>query len=149
MAFSVQMKPAKSVRYLVCRVGDRVYAFAVNHVREVVDNPGAVGIPGAVEQVAGLINIRGKLLTLVNGSKVLGQGGSSGEKVVVVETAGTQYGVLVDEVVELAQLSMEDEQIAIPEGMPPSLIAGLARFGTEVAGIVDLPALIEPVRSER
>jgi chemotaxis signal transduction protein len=61
-------------RLLVFRVGTLACAAEVDQVREILPRLPTTRIPGAPPVVAGLVNIRGTLVTVVEGWRALGQG---------------------------------------------------------------------------
>jgi chemotaxis signal transduction protein len=63
-----------SARLLVFRVGTLACAAEVDQVREILPRLPTTRIPGAPPVVAGLVNIRGTLVTVVEGWRALGQG---------------------------------------------------------------------------
>ena len=67
------MSEANLVRLLVFRVGNLVCAAEVDAVREILPRLPTTRIPGAPPVVAGLANVRGTLVTVVEGWRALGQ----------------------------------------------------------------------------
>ena len=62
-----------SARLLVFRVGTLACAAEVELVREILPRLPTTRIPGAPSVVAGLVNVRGTLVTVVEGWRALGQ----------------------------------------------------------------------------
>ena len=62
-----------SARLLVFRVGTLACAAEVDLVREILPRLPTTRIPGAPSVVAGLVNVRGTLVTVVEGWRALGQ----------------------------------------------------------------------------
>jgi chemotaxis signal transduction protein len=62
-----------SARLLVFRVGGLACAAEVDQVREILPRLPTTRIPGAPPVVAGLVNVRGTLVTVVEGWRALGQ----------------------------------------------------------------------------
>ena len=60
-------------RLLVFRVGTLACAAEVDLVREILPRLPTTRIPGAPPVVAGLVNVRGTLITVVEGWRALGQ----------------------------------------------------------------------------
>ena len=60
-------------RLLVFRVGNLACAAEVDLVREILPRLPTTRIPGAPPVVAGLVNVRGTLVTVVEGWRALGQ----------------------------------------------------------------------------
>src|SRR5216117_388243 len=71
-ASSHQMGDAQVVRLLVFRVGNLTCAAAAEVVREILPPLNTTRIPGAPPVVAGLVNVRGTLVTVVEGWRALG-----------------------------------------------------------------------------
>lgn len=67
------MSDATRARLLVFRVGTLVCAAEVDQVREILPRLPTTRIPGAPPVVAGLVNVRGTLVTVVEGWRALGQ----------------------------------------------------------------------------
>jgi purine-binding chemotaxis protein CheW len=67
------MSEATRARLLVFRVGTLVCAAEVDQVREILPRLPTTRIPGAPPVVAGLVNVRGRLVTVVDGWRALKQ----------------------------------------------------------------------------
>src|SRR5207247_9103863 len=72
-ASSHPMGDAQVVRLLVFRVGSLACAAASEVARGVLPRVDTTRIPGAPPVVAGLVNVRGTLVTVVEGWRALGQ----------------------------------------------------------------------------
>src|SRR3989442_10230054 len=81
------MSEAGAVRLLVFRVGTLTCATEAEAVREILPRLETTRIPGAPPAVAGLVNVRGTLITVVEGWRALRQPEPSAE-------AGRPTGVL-------------------------------------------------------
>src|SRR5256885_10670433 len=109
-ASSHQMGDAQVVRLLGFRVENLTCAAAAEVVREILPRLETTRIPGAPPVVAGLVNVRGTLVTVVDGWKALGQpepaarteGGGAGT-LVLLQIGGEQktIGFTVDEAVDM------------------------------------------------
>src|SRR5256714_11859290 len=98
------------VRLLLFRVGGLVCAAEAERVREIVPWFEPTRIPGAPPVVAGVVNVRGTLVTVVEGWRALRQpepaadgGGRGSGTTVLLEVGGGKkvLGFTVDEVVDL------------------------------------------------
>ncbi len=95
---------APTVGGLVVRVGGSRWFIPVAGVIEVLRDAVIVRVPGAIPAVRGMVNHRGRIITVVDPTRALelpGEGAEAGE-VVVVEVAGRRFAVAVDGVVELS-----------------------------------------------
>src|SRR5438128_6638893 len=70
---SLRMSDAGVVRLLLFRVGSLVCAAEAERVREILPRLQPTRIPGAPPVVAGVVNVRGTLVTVVEGWRALRQ----------------------------------------------------------------------------
>ena len=135
------------VRLLVFRVGDLTCAVPVEATREIVPLEPATRIPGAAASVQGLVNVRGTLLTVVDGQRLLGREATEPpQSVLVLEQAGRAVGLAVDRVLDLLTLPAKDLQDR--EGLPgldPRLVRAVGRRDGHLFVVLDTEALLAPV----
>lgn len=89
---------------LVVRVARARWFLPLDGVVEVLRKPVVVRTPATPANVLGLVNHRGRVLTVADPIRALelpGTGGSAGD-VVVVEAGGRRFALGVDAVIELA-----------------------------------------------
>jgi purine-binding chemotaxis protein CheW len=142
------MADSAPVRLVVFRVGELVCAVPVAAVREIIPAQPATRIPGAPPAVDGLVNVRGTLLTVVNGRTVLDRPEPPGpdRSVLVLEVAGKWLGLEVDDVLDL--LEVPGHSLAPKEALPgldPRLVRAVGRRGDEVFVVLDTEALLAPL----
>jgi len=167
-----------SARLLVFRVGTLACAADVDQVREILPRLPTTRIPGAPPVVAGLVNVRGTLVTVVEGWRALGlpplSPSPSPDEAVTGSTlilemgkgkgeetgnggggeARKLIGFTVDEVMDMlasAETTLEDRK-GLP-GVDPTLVRAVGRRNGELFIVLDVAALLGPilnfVRSER
>ncbi|HET8712215.1 MAG TPA: chemotaxis protein CheW [Gemmatimonadales bacterium] len=157
-----------SARLLVFRVGTLACAAEVDLVREILPRLPTTRIPGAPSVVAGLVNIRGTLVTVVEGWRALGQetppvrpsadlptdqdpdaqgstiilelgrDGDNGERRLI--------GVTVDAVMDMlagGDVTLEDRQ-GLP-GVDPTLVRAVGRRNGQLFIVLDVAALLGPI----
>lgn len=148
------MSDAALSRLLLFRVGTLVCAADLDVVREILPRLETTRIPGAMPFVAGLVNVRGQLVTVVEGRRALGQsaaglpaGETSGTTILV--TAGEQrrlLGLAVDEVVDLMTVATgELEPREALAGVDPILVRAVGRREGQAFVVLDTDALLAPV----
>ena len=146
------MGDAQVVRLLVFRVGNLTCAAAAEVVREILPRLTTTRIPGAPPVVAGLVNVRGTLVTVVEGWKALGQPEpaerTEGGTTVLLQIAGGQktIGFTVDEVVDMLAVDAEalEPRQALP-GLDPKLVRAVGRRRDQLFVLLDTDALLGPV----
>jgi len=144
------------------RVGRLVCAAEAERVREILPRLQPTRIPGAPPVVAGVVNVRGTLVTVVEGWRALRQpepqpdgegggagGGGSGTTVLLEVGAGKKVlGFTVDEVVDLVSVGGEglDRRQALP-GIDPTLVRAVGRRAGQLFVVLDTDALLTPILS--
>jgi chemotaxis signal transduction protein len=160
-----------SARLLVFRVGTLACAADVDQVREILPRLPTTRIPGAPPVVAGLVNVRGTLVTVVEGWRALGlpplsptpspEAGATGSTIILelgtAEDAGNGgqggpgtgrklIGFTVDEVMDLlavGETTLEDRN-GLP-GVDPRLVRAVGRRDGELFIVLDVAALLGPI----
>jgi purine-binding chemotaxis protein CheW len=143
------MRDLAGVRILVFRVAERLYAAEVGAVREILPRQEATRIPGAEGAVVGLINVRGRLVPLMDGSRALGHSTDGGGRtIVLLEVDEQMVGFTVDEVIDLVTVAADDlsDRGDLP-GVDPRLVRAVGRRGDDSVVLLDLEALLTPILS--
>ena len=151
------MSDAGVVRLLLFRVGGLVCAAEAERVREILPRLEPTRIPGAPPVVAGVVNVRGTLVTVVEGWRALrlpepsadGGVGGSGTTVLLEVGGGKKVlGFTVDEVVDLVSVGGEtlDRRQALP-GIDPTLVRAVGRRAGQLFVVLDTDALLTPILS--
>ncbi|HEX9283449.1 MAG TPA: chemotaxis protein CheW [Gemmatimonadales bacterium] len=152
------MSDAGVVRLLLFRVGPLVCAVEAERVREILPRLQTTRIPGAPSMVAGVVNVRGTLVTIVEGWRALRQpppdpaadaAGGSGTTVLLELDGGKKLlGFTVDEVVDLLSVGGEalEGRQALP-GIDPTLVRAVGRRAGQLFVVLDTDALLSPILS--
>jgi chemotaxis signal transduction protein len=161
--------PASSGRLLVFRVGTLACAAEVDQVREILPRLPTTRIPGAPPVVAGLVNVRGTLVTVVEGWRALGlpapppspSPDAPAGSTIILEVARDiereresetvprrVIGFTVDEMLDMlapTEQALEDRQ-GLP-GVDPTLVRAVGRrhAGGELFIVLDVAALLGPI----
>ena len=110
--------------HLVCfRVGKETYGVDIFVVREIVKAQEITSVPGASDYLLGIINLRGKIISVVDLAQRLGLGKSKvdrGSRILVVDLDGFTVGFLVDAATEVLKLAPESIEAA-PEELKGSV----------------------------
>ena len=96
-------------QFVTFRLGPEWYAVPIAQVREVVRCGQISYLPSAPPHVAGVINLRGNIITVTDPKRLFGQSSpalTGQHRVVVIETAAAETGLLVDEVGEVAAVAL-------------------------------------------
>lgn len=144
------MADISSSRLVLFRLGSLPCAAPASVVREVIPAGQPTRIPGAASSVAGLLNLRGALLTVVDGRRALGLTGvqAQPESVLVVDRDAKIFGLAVDEVLDLIDVAQSDLTLGetLP-GVDPRLVQAVGRHDGRVFAVLDVRALLTPAIS--
>lgn len=101
---------AKAGQYLTFRLTDRPYGVPIASVREINRIGDIAPVPQAPAFVAGVMNLRGKVIPVVNLRAKFGFADAAHTKetcIIVIEGRDGQVGVIVDSVAGVVELSHE------------------------------------------
>jgi purine-binding chemotaxis protein CheW len=126
------------------------YAVAIEAVQEIVPYRVATRLPGAPSHVVGLINLRGRLVTVTDlavqlGSRTAGGERPEGGSIILVESGARTVGMMVDEVRDVRPIVPGTVEPIQRDEATPGMLQSLARFGDGVAVVLDPNALVAHV----
>lgn len=116
------------------QVGGQLCGLPVQAVRDVLGPQTITRVPLASPEIAGNLNLRGRIVTTIDLRQRLGlpiPDGTGAAMSVVTEHGPELYALLVDRVLEV--VSVAERKLA---PLPPMLASGWSRFGT---GVYQLP----------
>ena len=102
----------ESKQVVVFQLQGEEYAVDIKIVNEVIETPKIKPIPQSEEYVEGIVNLRDKVVPIINLGKALNLPGNGNSKVIVVETHGKTVVLIVDAVSEI--LEVEGKNISPP-----------------------------------
>jgi purine-binding chemotaxis protein CheW len=123
------------------RQGDVVceYGVPITQVQEIITMTRPTQLPQAPDFVEGIINLRGKIIPIIDLKKRFQMGNSDitrDTRSVVVEVEGQTVGIIVDEVSEVLRLASSDIEPA------PAIIGGITAEYLTGVGKIDGRLLI-------
>lgn len=142
------MGDSGAVRLVLFRLGSVLWAIPATVVREVTNAERPTRIPGSDRIVAGLINLRGTLLTVLDGRRGVGltDSGVEAGSILVVEQGGRSYGLSIDEVLDLIDVRSEDlTEGGAPPGLDARLVRAQGHHGGRAFAVLNTEALFAPV----
>ena len=118
-------------KYIVFSLGDEEYGLPVLQVHEIVRLTELIKVPHSREYFMGLMDIRGRVLPVINLKRKLGihldEEESALDRAIILETGGRRVGLSVDKVSHVVRLASEE----IDSG-PPTVKTVSTRFITGV-----------------
>jgi len=123
-------------------LGKEEYAISINQVKEIIHYKDATKLPNTPEYVEGIITLRGKIISVVNLALrlELAISKNSDKRVLIIETAGREIGIVVDEVTEVIRL--QDSAIdPSPTATGNDYIRGIGKEGNRLLILLDVDKL--------
>ena len=132
--------------YVTVRIGDQLYGASVGEIREVFSPQGVTQVPGAPTEIAGLLNLRGRIVTAIDARRRLGVEPRSPDASCMalgMEIGQELYGVLVDSVGEVMRLKTDtlEPTPAHLDARWHAVIKGVHRLENELLAVLDVRAL--------
>ncbi len=131
---------------VICQLGDESYGLDIGSVYEIIRFQECTAVPASPRFVDGVINLRGRIIPVMDMASRFGQRRSETTKstrIIVAGTNGRRVGLVVDAVTEVLMLS-DDAVEPTPEvasGYDAAYIRGIAKLGEELVILLDLRAL--------
>ncbi|MGB9791449.1 MAG: chemotaxis protein CheW [Thermacetogeniaceae bacterium] len=120
----MEAKGFSEVQLVIFRLGSEEYGVPITQVQEIIHYSPPRKMPGTPPFVEGIINLRGKVIPVIDLKKRFELKGteesSEDARIVVVDVGGHTVGVIVDEVSEVLRLPSSSID------PPPPIIAGIA-----------------------
>lgn len=147
LAFQGKVAGFAGVRLVVFRVADLVFAVEAAAVKEVLPRRRATRIPGADDAVEGLINVRGRLVTLVNARRALNHPpGSCDGPIILLDVGAQTAGLAVDDVLDLFSVAYDElAERDVLLGIDPALVKAVGRQSGVSFVLLDVEALLGPI----
>lgn len=136
-------------KFVVFCIGQEEYAVPISQAKEIIIYTAPTKIPSNMEGMLGVINLRGKILPLIDLGKKLNIESKkeiNEQKIIIIENTDRAFGTIVDDV---------EEVMKIPEGNTHKIsdalfkeskyIIGIARIDNRLIIIIDLNLLGEEV----
>lgn len=122
------------------------YGVPLADVLEVIDDIRCTAVPGAPPEVVGLALVRDEPLLVLSLAGLLGLEQKDGNIVVVISLDAQRYGLLVDEVVDIASF---DDQAFREMDEPDSALSGVLVQDERLCGMLDPGGMLPASRQKR
>ncbi len=142
---------AKEGKYLTFALGHEEYGLEILGVREIIGLMDITGVPQMPEYVKGVINLRGKVIPVIDLRLKFGMARQDYTKetcIIVINVSNTLMGIVVDRVCEVLDISKENIEPAPSFGtkLRTEFITGMGKVGDKVKILLDIEkVLIEAV----
>jgi len=145
---SIEMANSSALHAVIFRIGEVVCAAPAGIVREILPRLPATRIPGVPDSVEGLVNVRGTLLTVLDGHLLLQQERRPSDEgaIVVLEVKGRAYGLGVGQVLDFLEVPAASV-VARQElpGVDPRLVKAVGLESNRHFILLDVEAVFAPI----
>jgi purine-binding chemotaxis protein CheW len=131
------------------KVGRETYGVPITSLHEIVRVPEITAVPDAPDYLEGVINLRGKIVSVMDLRKRFGDPHAKlgrQNRILVVEHAGRLVGLIVDsasEVLKIPSDAVEAPPAVFQEG-GLNCVTGLGKVGGRLVVLLDMSKLLAP-----
>ncbi len=130
------------------KVGRETYGVPITSLHEIVRVPEVTAVPDAPEYMEGVINLRGKIVSVLDLRKRLGEVAvepNRRNRILVVEHRGKLSGLIVDSASEVIKIPAADVEPSPTESLDGGLncVTGLGKYQGRLIVLLDMAKLLE------
>ena len=138
----------KDLQIVGFRIGDETYGVRISAVREIVRVPAITAVPNAPDYIEGVINLRGKIIPVMDLRKRFGIKNVEPNKknrILVVELENKVLGLIVNSASEVLKIPPSD--IEMPNTMfqegEVSYVTGVGKLHGRLVILLDIGKLLQ------
>ena len=137
---------------LTILIAGQRFGIPILQVQDVLGESRVTKIPLARPEIAGVLNLRGRIITAINVRKGLGLGEADHERTrmsVVVEHENELYSLIIDEIGDVMSLKNKDLK-PVPGTLDPvwrDVSCGIYRLDKELLVLLDVPKFLSTVHT--
>ena len=130
------------------RVGRETYGVPITALHEIVRVPEITAVPDAPDYVEGVINLRGKIVSVLDLRKRLGEAAiapSKRNRILVVEHRGRLCGLIVDSASDVLKIPVADIDPSPTDFVEGGLncVTGLGKYQGRLIVLLDIAKVLE------
>jgi purine-binding chemotaxis protein CheW len=136
------------VEYVTATIAGQLFGMPIADVQDVFAPERLTRVPLARHEIAGLLNVRGRILTIIDMRRRLGMEPREEDRralAVGIERNGESYGLLIDKVGEVLKLparGFEDNPINLDRTLA-QVSAGVHRLDGKLMVVLDLDRVLD------
>lgn len=134
--------------YVTVTIAGQLFGLAIEQVQDVFMPAAITEVPLAAPEVAGVLNLRGRIVTAIDMRKRLNLPASkngASRMAVGIESKGESYGIVIDDVGEVLRLPRSTIE-ANPANLDPrwaSISSGVQQLDGELMVILDVERVLD------
>lgn len=135
------------IQYVTVFIGGQLFGLPIHKVHDVFVPESMTRVPLSAPEVAGVLNLRGRIVTAINMRRRLGlpqREGNHGIMAVGIEYRGESYGLIIDEVGEVLNLDAAGRE-ANPANLDArwaEISGGVHRLSGQLMVILDVERVL-------
>jgi chemotaxis signal transduction protein len=135
--------------YMTFSLSERFYAFPAEQIIEIVQLPDLTVLEKMPEHIVGMLNLRGKIISVVDLRKFLGLPQTpftSEDQVLIIQSENKTIGIITDTVNDVIQFNtkfLED----VPYQSQDKYISGIYKNNDNIVALLDLKAIISDINT--
>jgi purine-binding chemotaxis protein CheW len=143
-----QEQSARVIEYVTVSIGDQLFGLPISRVQDVFVPGKLTQVPLASDDIAGVLNLRGRIVTAIDMRRRLGmpeRGARTESMAVGIDCNGESYGLVIDSIDEVMKLS-EDSREKVPVNLDARLArvaAGVHRLENQLLVVLDVDRLLD------
>ena len=136
-------------QFVVFKLGENEFAVTIQQVQEILALGTLARVPKVPDFIEGIVNVRGKIIPVLNLARRLGLPGRSRDqdtRIIVVEVAEQTVGMIVDivtEVIKFPASAVEPPPLLITT-VSPKFVTGVGKLEKRILVILNLDRLLSP-----
>ncbi|MFG1421480.1 chemotaxis protein CheW [Roseixanthobacter liquoris] len=139
-------------QFVTVRIGPQLFGLPIEAVQEVFVPDHITHVPLCIPQIEGVLNLRGRIVTMVNMRRLLGlPDGGRASMAVGIEHKGESYGLIIDSMGEVMMLDHASRE-ANPTNLDPQwagLATGVHRLPSELLLVLDVELALARLTTDR
>lgn len=142
------MKKTGDIEFVTVMIGEQLFGLPIDRVHDVFAAERVTRVPMARGEIAGILNLRGRIVTAIDMRKCLdlpAKEDISNQMAVGIEFGGESYGLLIDEVGEVMKL-LAAQQEPVPVNLDSRwrrVAAGVYRLEEDLMIILDIDRVLD------
>lgn len=138
----------KELQVVGFRIGRETFGLPISIVREIVRVPEITAVPNAPDYIEGVINLRGRIIPIVDLRKRFGQKSAEASKknrIVVVEIGARAFGLIVNsasEVLRIPPSEIEEPSNVFQEG-ELDFVTGVGKLKGRLVILLDVSKILK------
>jgi purine-binding chemotaxis protein CheW len=136
------------IEYVTVMIGSQLFGLPISQVQDVFMPERMTRVPLSSAETAGVLNLRGRIVTAIDMHRRLGLGARQSERsamAVGIEFHGESYGLLIDSVGEVLKLA-DNTREPVPVNLDPHLArvsSGVHRLEKQLLVVLDVDRIFD------